>query len=107
MATSIPVAQVDTIIFACEAGIGSSIMGVNALKKKLKQANLNVNVIHKPVRSVPTDAKVIIAHRGLASFARKQAPNAVVIAFSQFLNDPVFDKIVQMLKTGGDIVEVQ
>jgi mannitol-specific phosphotransferase system IIBC component len=106
MATSIPAASVDTIVFACEAGIGSSIMGVNALKKKLKQANLNVNVVHKPVRSVPADAKVIVAHKGLASFARQQAPNAVVIAFSQFLNDPVFDRLIAALKSGGDIVEV-
>ena len=107
MATSIPASSVDTIVFACEAGMGSSVMGVNALKKKLKQANLNVQVVHKPVRSVPKDTKVIVAHKGLASFARQQAPNAVVIAFSQFLNDPVFDQLVQALKTGADIVEVK
>ena|SRR5579859_5209301 len=106
MATSIPAKNVDTIVFACEAGIGSSIMGVNALKKKLKQANLPVNVVHMPVRSVPADARVIIAHRGLAGFARQRAPGAVVIAFSQFLNDPVFDQLVQALKAGSDIVEV-
>lgn len=105
MATSIPAGQVDTIIFACEAGIGSSIMGVNALKKKLKQANISVSVIHKPVRAVPADAKVVVAHKGLAGLARKQAPNAVVISFSQFLNDPVFDQIVQKLQTGSDLVE--
>ena len=105
MATSIPAAQVDTIVFACEAGIGSSIMGVNSLKKKLKQAGLTVNVVHKPVRSVPTSAKVVVAHKGLADFARKQAPNAVVISFSQFLNDPIFDKLVQALKSGDEIVE--
>src|SRR3954452_12022205 len=105
MATSIPAAQVDTIIFACEAGIGSSIMGVNSLKKKLKQAGISVNVIHKPVRSVPADAKVVVAHKGLADFARKQAPNAVVVTFSQFLNDPIFDKLVQSLKAGSDILE--
>ena len=107
MATSIPASNVDTIVFACEAGIGSSIMGVNSLKKKLKQANISVNVIHKPVRSVPANAKVVVAHKGLADFARKQAPNAVVIAFSQFLNDPVFDQLVQSLKAGNDIVEVR
>jgi mannitol-specific phosphotransferase system IIBC component len=107
MATSVPTASVDTIIFACEAGIGSSIMGVNALKKKLKQAGLNVNVVHKPVRSVPNTAKLVVVHKGLASFARQQAPNAVVIAFSQFLNDPVFDRLVQAFKAGGDIVEAQ
>lgn len=107
MASSIPAASVDTIIFACEAGMGSSIMGVNALKKKLKQSKLTVNVVHKAVRSVPSDAKVVVAHKGLADFARKQAPNAVVIAFSQFLNDPVFDRLVQALQAGDDIVEVQ
>ena len=107
MATSIPAAQVDTIIFACEAGIGSSIMGVNSLKKKLKQAGLTVNVVHKPVRSVPSSAKVVVTHKGLADFARKQAPNAVVISFSQFLNDPIFDKLVQALKSGDEIVEAR
>ena len=107
MTASIPAAQVDTIIFACEAGIGSSLMGVNALKKKLKQAGLTVNVVHKPVRSVPTSAKVVVAHKGLADFARKQAPNAVVISFSQFLNDPIFDKLVQALKSGDEIMEAR
>ena len=107
MATSIPAAQVDTIIFACEAGIGSSLMGVNALKKKLKQAGLSVNVVHKPVRSVPANTKVVIVHKGLANFARERAPNAVVIAFSQFLNDPVFDQVVQKLKNGDELTEVQ
>ena len=107
MATSIPAAQVDTIIFACEAGIGSSLMGVNALKKKLKAAGLAVNVVHKPVRSVPATSKVVVVHKGLADFARKQAPNAVVISFSQFLNDPIFDKLVQALKSGDEIVEAR
>ncbi len=105
MAATIPAANVDTIIFACEAGIGSSLMGVNALKKKLKQANININVVHKPVRSVPASAKVVIAHKGLAKMAREQAPGAVVIAFSQFLNDPVFDRLVNALKSGGEIGE--
>jgi mannitol-specific phosphotransferase system IIBC component len=107
MAASIPAAQVDTIIFACEAGIGSSLMGVNALKKKLKQAGLSTNVIHKPVRSVPADAKVVVAHKGLADFARKQAPNAVVLAFSQFLNDPILDRLVQALQSGSEIEEAR
>jgi mannitol-specific phosphotransferase system IIBC component len=106
MATSTPAAGVHTIIFACEAGMGSSVMGVNALKKKLKQANLNIQVVHKPVRSVPGDAKVIVVHKGLANLARQQVPGAVVIAFGQFLNDPAFDQLVQALVAGGDVVEV-
>jgi mannitol-specific phosphotransferase system IIBC component len=107
MATSIPAADVDTVYFACEAGIGSSVMGVSALKKKMKQANLNVNVVHKPARALPADAKVVLTHKGLADMARKRAPNAVVIAYSQFLNDPVFDRLVEALKAGKDVQEVR
>ena len=46
-------------------------------------------------------------YAGLADFARKQAPNAVVITFSQFLNDPIFDRLVQALKSGDEIVEAR
>ena len=108
MAESIPAADVNLIIFACEAGIGSSAMGVNSLKKKLKQANLtSVQVVHKPARSVPADAKVVVTHRGLAAMVRQRLPNAVVISFTQFLNDPVFDALVQKLKAGEPVTEVK
>lgn len=106
MASSIPSAQVDTIIVACEAGMGSSVMCVNALKKKLKAAKLDakVKVLHKPARSVTADARVVLVHRGLAELVRKQAPEAVVLAFNHFLNDPVFDALVNKLAS-GDVVE--
>lgn len=47
MSHSISAGQVKTIIFACEAGMGSSLMGVNSLKKKLKAAQItDVVVFH-------------------------------------------------------------
>ncbi len=103
MATSVPASAVKTIIFACEAGAGSSVVGVNLLKKKLKAANLAVNVVHMPARAIPADAKVVVTHKGLADLARQKTPNGVVIAFSQFMNDPAFDRLVQSLKEGKDI----
>ena len=64
----------------------------------------NVKVVHKPARGIPADAKVVVVHKGLAKTARSKAPDAVVVTFSQFLNDPAFDTIVQAFVTGGDIV---
>ena len=98
MATSISGAQVKVIVFACEAGMGSSLMGVNSLKKKLKTANLtDITVFHKPVREIPANAQIVVVHKGLAKTARSKAPNAVVLAFDHFLKDPIFDKLVQAL----------
>lgn len=106
MATSIPADRVQTIVVACEAGMGSSAMSVNALKKKLKAAGLDtVKVMHKAARAVTADAQVVLVHRGLADVVRRGAPYAVVLAFDRFLNDPVFDVLVQTLASGGEVVE--
>src|SRR5690606_36048570 len=76
MAASILASDVRTIIFACEAGMGSSLMSVNALKKKLKKAQIErVTVVHKPARDIPGEAQVVV-HKGLAKVASSKAPNA-------------------------------
>ena len=108
MSQSISAAQVKTIIFACEAGMGSSLMSVNSLKKKLKAAQISdVVVVHKPARDIPTDAQVVIVHKGLAKTARTKAPDAVVLAFNHFLNDPIFDKLVKSLVEKTEIISTE
>lgn len=108
MAASISASQVKTIIFACEAGMGSSLMSVNSLKKKLKAAQVgDITVVHKPVREIPADAQVVVVHKGLAKTARAKAPGAVVLAFNHFLNDPLFDKLVKALVDKSEIVATE
>lgn len=108
MSQSISAAEVKTIILACEAGMGSSLMSVNALKKKLKAAQiLNVTVIHKPVREIPVEAQVVVVHKGLAKSAKAKAPKAVVLAFSHFLNDPVFDNLVKSFVDKSEIIATE
>jgi mannitol-specific phosphotransferase system IIBC component len=103
MAQTVAASDVKTIVLACEAGMGSSLMSVNSLKKKLKKAKVDVTVMHKPARAIPQDAQVVVVHKGLANVARSKAPNAVVVTFSHFLNDPAFDYIVNTLAAGGEI----
>jgi mannitol PTS system EIICBA or EIICB component len=80
-------------------------MSVNALKKKLKKANIDgVTVVHKPARDIPASAQLVVVHKGLAKVASSKAPNAVVITFSHFFNDPVFDKLVQSFVVQSDIL---
>jgi PTS system mannitol-specific IIC component len=105
MSQSISAAQVKTIIFACEAGMGSSLMSVNALKKKLSAAHiLSITVKHMPAREIPADAQLVIVHKGLAKIARAKAPNAVILCFYMFLDDPIFDKLVKALVDNTEIV---
>ena len=106
MTKSISSKDVPVIIFACEAGIGSSLMSVNSLKKKLKKAKVKgVKVIHKPARQVPENAPLVICHKGLSKMVRSRVPEAVVVAFNHFLNDPALDRVVKAFAEGTDIVE--
>ena len=84
--------------------MGSSLMSVNSLKKKLKKAKVQgVTVVHKPAREIPADAQVIVVHEGLAEVARTKAPDAVVLSFKHFLNDPVFETLVTAFSESEEI----
>lgn len=109
MPQSISASEVKTIIFACEAGMGSSLMSVNSLKKKLVAAHVftKINVTYLPAREIPADARLIIVHKGLAKIARAKAPNAVILAFYQFINDPIFDELVKAIAEGKEIVSTE
>ncbi len=95
--------EVQLIVFACEAGMGSSLIGANQLKKRVKDAGLTIQVIHSPVNQIPPNADVVLAHEGLAERARKAAPNAVVLPFKNFLNNPAADLLVRRLQAGEAI----
>jgi mannitol PTS system EIICBA or EIICB component len=95
--------DVHLVVFACEAGMGSSLIGANQLKKRVKEAGLGIRVIHSPVNQIPADTDVVIAHEGLAARARSAAPNAVVLSFRNFLNNPASDLLVRQLQAGQPI----
>ncbi|MFW2338805.1 MAG: hypothetical protein ACN4GK_02030 [Acidimicrobiia bacterium] len=95
--------EVKLIVFACEAGMGSSLMGANQLKKMVKKAKLDVKVIHSPVSQMPDGTDVIVTHKGLAAQAKAKVPTAAVVPFSMFINDPAVKGVVEKLKAGEPI----
>ena len=104
MGKSIHTSDIKTIILACEAGIGSSLMSVNSLKKKFKAAGVtDVKVIHKATSTIPPSAKFIICHNGIKESVKHKAPDAIVVGFKMFFNDPIFDKIVTAFVEGREI----
>ena len=97
--------DVHLVVFACEAGMGSSLIGANQLKKRIKAAGLDVTVIHSPVNQIPPNTDVVVAHEGLAARARLAAPQAVVLTFRNFLNNSASDLLVTRLSAGEPIVD--
>ena len=95
--------DVKLIVFACEAGMGSSLMGANQLKKMVKKTKLDINVVHCPVGQLTDEADVVVVHKGLAGQAAENVPSAAIVPFQLFMNDPAVKQLVATLKAGGTV----
>lgn len=92
-------ADVKLIVFACDAGMGSSAMGESILKKALKDAGINdVAVKHSSVDSIPQDADVVFTQENLVERARKSANTANIITVKNFLDRSKYDEFISTLK---------
>jgi PTS system mannitol-specific IIC component len=91
--------EVKKIVFACDAGMGSSAMGASKLRKKLKNAGLDgIEVIHSSVDVIPKDADVIICHNNLTERAKSANPAASLVPITDFLNAPEYDSLIDKLE---------
>lgn len=68
--------RVQKVIFACDAGMGSSAMGATILRNKCKKAGSRLEVVNCAIEVIPADAEVISTHEKLAARAKLKAPNA-------------------------------
>jgi PTS system mannitol-specific IIC component len=90
--------NVNKIIFACDAGMGSSAMGASILRNKVKKAGLSIDVTNTSINNIPADADVVITHKDLTDRAKAKLPTAVHISVENFLNSPKYDELVEKLK---------
>ncbi|KAB7705653.1 PTS mannitol transporter subunit IICBA [Bacillus aerolatus] len=91
-------ADVSKIIFACDAGMGSSAMGASILKNKVQKAGLDVTVANTAVSNLPPDADVVITHKDLTDRAKAKLSGARHISVENFLNSPKYDELIEKLK---------
>jgi PTS system mannitol-specific IIC component len=85
------------IVFACDAGMGSSAMGASILRKKLKAADSGVTVINTAISDIPPDADIVITQKTLTERAKQKAPSAEHISIDNFINAPEYDVLVRRL----------
>ncbi|MBO3066259.1 PTS mannitol transporter subunit IICB [Staphylococcus shinii] len=91
--------KVNHVIFACDAGMGSSAMGASMLRNKFKKANIqDVDVTNTAINQLPSDAQLVITQKKLTDRAIKQVPNAIHISVDNFLNSPRYDELLENLK---------
>jgi PTS system mannitol-specific IIC component len=86
------------IVFACDAGMGSSVLGAAVLQRKLKEAGLDVAVTHAAIGELPASAEVIVVHASLEDRVRRQAPHAIICPVDDFVRSAAYDHLIDTLR---------
>lgn len=91
--------QVKTIVFACDAGMGSSAMGASVLRNKIKKAGIDdVTVTNKAIANLDGSADLIITQNQLTDRARQKTPEAIHVSVDNFMNSPKYDEVVELVR---------
>ncbi|ELK44916.1 PTS mannitol transporter subunit IICBA [Halobacillus sp. BAB-2008] len=90
--------EVSKVVFACDAGMGSSAMGASLLRKKMKEADLDIKVTNTSISNLPSDAEIVITQEELTPRAKSKLPSAHHISVDNFLSSPEYEKLITSLK---------
>ncbi|KHO23624.1 PTS mannitol transporter subunit IICBA [Mycolicibacterium setense] len=89
---------VTSIVFACDAGMGSSAMGASVLRKKIRSAGFgDIAVTNQSIANLTDTYDMVVTHRDLTDRARLKTASAVHVSVEDFMSSPRYDEIVEML----------
>lgn len=86
------------IVFACDAGMGSSAMGATTLKKKLAGAGIDAKVLHSAIEEIPENATYIVTQHTFLERVQKRAPGVKVYTINNFMSPTEYDGLIEELK---------
>jgi len=90
--------EIKSIVFACDAGMGSSAMGASVLRKKVQAAGHgDVTVVNKAISNLNDSYDLVVTHQDLTERARQKSPSAIHVSVDNFMGSPRYDEIVELL----------
>ena len=96
--------KVKKVVFACDAGMGSSAMGATKFRNRVKAPRPDLTVINTSVDNIPADCDIAVVQTTLVDRAKKSAPQAQMVTIGNFLADPALDSLYIQLTTGDQAV---
>jgi PTS system mannitol-specific IIC component len=97
--TAVATAPIQSIVFACDAGMGSSAMGASVLRNKFKKAGIeDLKIVNQAIANLDGTADVVITQQQLTDRAKAQSPNSIHISVDNFMNSPRYEEVVQMVQ---------
>lgn len=90
---------ISTVVFACDAGMGSSAMGASVLRNMIKKAGFpGVKVTNSAISNLTDTYDVVVTHQDLAARAAPVTASAVHVSVDNFMNSPRYEEIVELVR---------
>ncbi|MFH5879014.1 PTS mannitol transporter subunit IICBA [Arthrobacter sp. NA-172] len=100
--TAVLTRPIQNIVFACDAGMGSSAMGASVLRNKIKAAGFpEVKVTNSAIANLSDTYDVVVTHQDLTERARPATSSAVHVSVDNFMNSPRYEEIVELVKSSN------
>lgn len=90
--------HIQKIVFACDAGMGSSAMGAKTLQNKFKKAGIDIQVDNYALDEIPLDTDLVVTHQNFKQRVTTRVPEAEIILITNFMGAPEYDELVERLK---------
>lgn len=91
--------EIKKIVFACDAGMGSSAMGASVMRNKIKKAGFEgIEVTNLAIANLDASADLIITQKELTTRAQQKNPDAIHVSVDNFMNSPRYDEVVEKIR---------
>lgn len=85
--------NIKKIVFACEAGMGSSAMGATNFRSRIR--NKTITVMNSSIDNIPSDADTVVCQSIFHDRVSRKSPGTEIIVIKQFLNDPALEDLAR------------
>lgn len=98
--TEVKIHNINKIVFACDAGMGSSVMAAKQFQKQLIDQNA-VEVVYCPIEQTPDDAQLIIVHERLKCLLPSQTKGQIMVV-KDFLHSPSIESLIKRINNQSE-----
>ncbi len=91
---------ISKVIFACDAGMGSSALGATRFRQRIEKAGITgIHVSNTAANNLPADADIVVCQKIIADRLKGTIWENRLIVITNFLSDPQLDRFFELVSS--------
>lgn len=94
--------SVDKVVFTCDGGFGSSVMGASLFKRKMRKYGFAIEVVARAVDNIDADGDIIVCQDGFQEIVKRYQPDKEIYLVREFLDNSGYQGLIELIKERND-----